>query len=141
MQTNIFKNYFKSGLNHKILSLSRWNTIIFLKEDPFKVHRCVHDCNKYSMMINVLMMRIRICMIIIFIPKIILILMMIVTMNYDDDDNNCKDKYKKVNLSLKFLYYLIIWATLTLVIQLHWWRIGEKKSEQSNRSSLLYMVV
>ena len=61
-------------------------------EDPFKVHRRVYDCNKYSMMINVLIMRIQICMILIFIPKIILILMMMVTMNYDDDDNNCKDK-------------------------------------------------
>ena len=36
MQKNIFKNYFKSGLNHKILSLSRWKTILFLMEDPFK---------------------------------------------------------------------------------------------------------
>ena len=36
MQKNIFKNYSKSGLNHKMLSLSRWNTIIFLIEDPFK---------------------------------------------------------------------------------------------------------
>ena len=35
MQKNIFKNYFKNGLNHKMLSLSRWNTIIFLMEDPF----------------------------------------------------------------------------------------------------------
>ena len=35
-EKNIFKNYLWSGLKHKMLSLLRWNTIIFLMEDPFK---------------------------------------------------------------------------------------------------------
>ena len=35
MQKNIFKKYSNSGLNHKMLSLSRCNIVVFLMEDPF----------------------------------------------------------------------------------------------------------
>ena len=36
MPLNIFKKNSESGHNHKMLSLSRWKTLIFLMEDPFK---------------------------------------------------------------------------------------------------------